>query len=265
MKLLITGGSSFLGQHLVPLAQEKHEIAYTFYSQDPLGWGQKLDLRDKKETDRLIQWFQPDAIIHLAGSNRSAEMTSLITNAAKHLSSHNIRLIHLSSDVIFDGTAAPYTESARPNPVHEYGRAKAEAETIVSVHPNHVIVRTSLIYSDRIIDRGTEWMSQAIAEGKPLTLFTDHVRNPVHADDLSNSCLELAGNDYVGILNVAGSESISRADFSAKMLQFWGFELTDTVKFGADETGKFPKDCRLEITLAQSLLKTNLRPISTLR
>ena len=264
MRLLITGGSSFLGQHLVPLAQENHEIAYTFYSQDPLGFGHKLDLQDADETNRLIQWFQPEAIIHLAGSNRSAEMTPLITTAAKNLTQHNIRLIHLSSDVVFDGTAAPYDESAQPNPIHEYGRAKAMAENIISLHPNHVIVRTSLIYSDRIIDRGTEWMSQAITDGKPLTLFTDHHRNPIHADDLSNACLELAANDFVGILNIAGSEPISRADFSKKMLQYWGFELTDNITFGADETDKFPKDCRLNITLAQSLLTTNLRPISTL-
>lgn len=262
-RILITGGSSYLGQHLVPLATRQHEVCYTFYENDPfhLPYGEQLDLRDGSHVMRLISGFQPEAIIHTAGSNRSPDMEAVIRLGAHHVTEaarkNNARLIHMSTDVIFDGRNAPYRETDPPNPIHDYGRAKGAAEAIVGQWANHVIVRTSLIYGLFIMDRSTEWMSAALAEGRPVKLFNNQLRQPVWAETLSLACLELATSNYCGVLNVAGDQSVSRAYFSLKLLDWWGINDRDLVEVGPSDS-KWPLDTRLDLTMAKKMLSTPL-------
>lgn len=266
-KLLITGGSGYLGQHLVPRAIARYDVVYSHFANDPLGMKNSLwiDLRDGITTDVIVREIKPDGIIHLAGSNRSADMHSVIVDGTRNIvasaAAVNARLIHLSTDVLFDGTAAPYVETDEPTPVHAYGRAKTIAEKIVAGYPNHVIVRTSLIYSERIMDMGTRWMKAAIEKGEPLSLFNNHWRNPVHADDLSDACLELMGMDFTGIVHVAGNEALPRSEYAMKTLRHWGVPL-DGVTSAPDESGKFPLDVRLNIDKAREMLWTKLRGVS---
>ena len=136
-RLLITGGSSYVGQHAVPLAVAAgYDVCHTFYSRDIVadGRGVQLDLRDGEAVSRLIAEFQPEGVLHLAGSNRPQDMTRLIEAGTRHVAHAaqqcKARLIHMSTDVIFDGLAAPYVEADVATPVHEYGRAKANAERL---------------------------------------------------------------------------------------------------------------------------------------
>ncbi len=261
-KLLITGGSSYLGRHIVPIAQE---AAYTYYSADPFAGGHQLDMRDGAAVTALVQQIAPDAIIHLAGSNRNADMANVIVagceNVVQAAASVGAKVVFMSSDVIFDGTGAPYSEAAAPAPLHDYGRAKVRGEQIIASYSNHAIIRTSLIYSTRLMDRGTEWMQRAIAEQQPITLFTNQLRQPVHADDLSRACLALAKGAFTGVLNVAGREVVTRANFGRAILAHWGIPITETVTFAPDLSGRWPLDTRLDITLAQNVLSFPLRGV----
>lgn len=264
-RLLITGGSSYLGQHLVPLAHAAgHTVGYTTFTHDPFGRheGRAVDMRDGPAVAALVADFRPNAILHLAGSNRSAAMTDVIVSGARHITSAaaaaGARLIHLSTDVIFDGSGSPYAEDAPPRPLHPYGRAKAEAETIVAAHADHVIVRTSLIYGLDIMDRGMEWVVAALQRGDPVTLFTNQVRCPVSAESLSHALLELVDHPHRGVLNLAGSQAISRAAFGTRLLDWWGIRERATLTLGPDDGTRFPLDVRLDCTLAQRLLQTPL-------
>ena len=263
MRILITGGSSYLGQHLVPLAAAGHEVRYTFFSRDPLGLanGQHLDVRDRQAVVREAAEFRPQAIIHIAGSNRGGDVTNTIEQGAANVvaaaSEVGARLIHLSSDALFDGRGAPYRESAPPSPIHAYGRAKAAAESVVASYPNHVIVRTSLIYSLNLMDHFTEWMATHLRLGQPITLFDDQIRNPVWAITLSEACLELASLGYCGVLNVAGRQALSRAEFGLRLLDWWGIAERGSLTIGP--TGEvWPSDCRLDLNLAARILTTPL-------
>jgi dTDP-4-dehydrorhamnose reductase len=280
-RLLITGGSSYLGRHLVPIAEVNHEVGYTYYLNRPLGtqgisgelrgtqeeekrWGRKtwqLDLRDEAAVRQLVTEWQPEVIIHLAGSNRSPDMTAVIEQGASHLVAAatlvNARLIHFSSDVVFDGRHAPYRESDPPSPIHAYGRAKAAAEAIVARYPNHVIIRTSLIYGRRLMDRSTEWIATALSQGQPVTLFDNQWRNPVWARTLSLASLELAQMEFRGILHIAGRQAMTRADFGLKLLDWWGIAGRDSLTIGPSSDA-WPLDCRLDIALATELLETPL-------
>ena len=79
--ILITGGSSYLGQHLVPLViADGHTVDYTYHQNKPSlpGTGHQLDIRDETAVRQLILSLQPEIIIHLAGSNRGPEMAAVI-------------------------------------------------------------------------------------------------------------------------------------------------------------------------------------------
>ena len=254
-RLLITGGSSYLGQHLVPKALNRHRCLYTFFTLDPLRLpaGARLDIRDREAADDLVQSWKPDAIIHTAGSNRSEDMEVVILRGAENIaraaSQVGARLIHISTDVIFDGLKAPYREEDNPTPVHAYGSAKAAAEEIISSHPDHVIIRTSLIYGLDIMDASTQWIVAAMKAGETVTLFTDQVRNPIWAETLSAACIELCHSSYIGILNVAGRQVLSRAELGLKMLDWWGVRGRDNLRIG-ESTGNWPVDCRLDLSRA---------------
>ena len=262
MKLLITGGSSYFGQHLVPLAMPDFEVCYTYNQNDPLALpiGQPLDIRDETAVSHLITSFQPDTIIHLAGSNRGADMAEVIvqgaTNVTQAAAQAHIRLIHLSTDCVFDGLQPPYDETAVPTPVNAYGQAKTEAERIVQQHANHVIIRTSLIYSLEAMHHGTSWMAAALREGKPVTLFDNQLRNPVWTTTLAAACLELAAHEFVGILHIAGAQTMTRADFSLKMLDWWGIQERDTLTIGSSTGSNWPLDLTFDIGLGTAVLAT---------
>jgi dTDP-4-dehydrorhamnose reductase len=270
-RLLITGGSSYLGQHLIPKAVEKYEVLYSYYSQDSvqdsvqdsghLSSGIFLDVRDGDAVQELVQSWQPDAIIHTAGSNRSPDMETVITrgaeNVTKAASEVGARLIHISTDVVFDGTKAPYHETALPAPVHAYGKAKAAAENLVARISDHVIVRTSLIYGLEMMDLSTRWIAEALAAGQEVTLFTDQIRNPVWTTTLCGACLELVESEFTGILNVAGRQAMSREQFGLKLLDWWQIDNRKTLVSGLSDK-KWPVDCRYDLTLAITLLKTPL-------
>lgn len=274
-RLLITGGSSYLGQHLVAQARRlpgvERALCYTYYDNDPLRGpeGRRLDVRNGEAVRRLIDAFRPDVIVHTAGSNRPAEtMDAVIRQGAEHVteaaSRHAARLIHISTDIIFDGRHAPYREEDRPQPLHAYGRAKAAAEGIVAGYAQHVIVRTSLLYGLEKMDRGTEWVVQAIRRGEPVTLFTDQFRNPILVTALAAALLELAEHTYTGILHVAGAQRVSRADYTLRLLRWWGVEPGKHVTLGPSDGDRWPLDTTLDISRAQALLKTPLPGIDAL-
>ena len=264
-RLLITGGSGYLGRHLVrrAVAEFAGSLTYTTFSADPLGLGGvRLDLRDGAAVAGLVAEFTPEVVIHTAGSNRTPDMAAVIVEGTRHIvaasAAAGARLIHLSTDSIFDGTLAPYDESAAPAPLNEYGRAKAAAESLVAAHPNAAIVRTSLIYGLDEIDNGTAWMAEALRAGRPVTLFTNQRRNPVWVETLGRACLELADHPYRGILNIAGRQVMTRAEFGLRLLDWWGVAGRDTLSLGPDESGRWPLDCEMDVSLASRLLRTPL-------
>jgi dTDP-4-dehydrorhamnose reductase len=263
-RLLITGGSSYLGQHLVPLAALSHQTSYTYFTHDPLqtSSSSKLDICDGTAVHELVKRLKPEIIIHTAGSNRTADMVNVITNGTRHIVEAaevaGARLIHISTDVVFNGQDAPYTEDAPPTPIHAYGRAKAAAEMIAGEHSDHAIVRTSLIYGLQIMDRGTAWVVESLRNNQPITLFSDQRRNPVWADTLSLACLELAANNYQGILHVAGKQVLTRAEFGLRMLDWWGIEDRSSLAIGLSDHTIWPADCTFDLSRAGAILNTPL-------
>ncbi|MCC6236426.1 MAG: SDR family oxidoreductase [Dehalococcoidia bacterium] len=273
-RLLVTGASGTLGAEVARQALEGGwDVVGTYHRVPgvlPIEW-RALNLDDPRGVDALLEEVRPDAIIHTAYVYRgdrpdswtvTAEAPAWIARAARHVGA---RLVHLSSDVIFDGTASPYDETAHPSPITPYGAAKAAAEVAVAaLDPSAAIVRTSLIVRLDPPDPQTQMVLDIAAGRRPERLFTDELRCPIAVEDLASAVLELAAGDVRGVLHVAGPEAVTRHELGRLILSAYGIEAELPASTIAASGLRRPADVQLVSSLAQSLLRTRVRGVREL-
>jgi dTDP-4-dehydrorhamnose reductase len=221
-----------------------------------------LDVRDADAVNKAVTAFQPDIVIHLAALMQGDQMSATNCDGSRHIAraaaGAAARLIHLSSDVIFDGEHAPYTEQDTPNPISPYGLSKALAERAVQKeHPRPIIVRTSLIYGFNPLDPRTH----LTITGAMPNLFVDEYRCPIHVDDLATAIVELVDLNFTGILNVAGPQRLSRFEFGLKLAQALHKTPHLTGVSSYSSAAPRPRDCALDISRAKALMHTPLRSV----
>jgi len=266
-RLLITGGSGYLGTWLLRLAPRTWDTHAT-YLQHPVAGpdvvAHALDVRDAEQVTRLVEALAPNVIIHTVSSTDEAILWPIIVEGTRHVAraaqAVGARMIHLSTDLVFDGQQGGYREEDPVSPIMPYGRAKAEAEEIVrDTLSDAVIVRTSLIYGWQPIDRGTRWVLESLRDGRPIHLFTDEMRSPIWVETLAQAVLELAAGDYRGVLHVAGPQALSRYDFGVRLARFHGLDPAGITPARSRESGLIrPLDCTLDVSRARALLRTSL-------
>lgn len=252
--MVITGATGHLGRRLVSRGRAAgHDVVGTSRS---LG----LDIRSRPEVLAFVASAHPDAVIHTASARSD---WAVMADGAAHVAAAatGARFVHVSSDAVFAGRDLEYDETEMPDPVYRYGAAKAAAETAVrAVHPGAAVVRTSLILGG---DGMHETLVHDMVAGRvDGVLFSDMIRKPVHADDLADALLELAGNDYAGTLNVAGADPINRYDLGVRVARRDGLDAAALTAGTIAGLGlRLPTDVRLDITRARSVLRTRLRGV----
>jgi dTDP-4-dehydrorhamnose reductase len=199
--LLVTGAAGFLGSELLRRAP------------DALGaYHDTLDVNDGDAVMRCFLKYGPDVVIHTAYRMGDAE-TNVRGAHNVALAAHRVgaRLIHLSTDLVFDGEqGAPYTEDDEPRPVMEYGRQKLEAEQLVRrAHPDALVVRTSLLLGP------PDGPQEVLARRDDIEFYSDEIRTPIAVGDLAAALLRLT--DERGILHVAGDEALSRVELAERL------------------------------------------------
>ena len=174
------------------------------------------------------------------------------------------RLIVLSSDMVFDGSSAPYAEKSHPTPASEYGQAKHEVERYLTrAAPTCLIVRTSLIYEFTKENRQVSWMLDRIAAGNSVPLFQDEYRQPIHATNLSECLLELASSSIQGIIHVAGPNALSRLEYGSALLTIMGYNASNLVEpvLASEIAPLRPRDLSMTLEKARKHLRTPLLTI----
>lgn len=271
-RLLVTGASGYLGQVVARRAATRFDVyaAYNRHAEAIVaGEPVRVDITDGQAVSALITQLQPTAIIHASAVNpgQGDEATMFQVNRAgsRHIAEAAVavgaRLVHVSTDVVHDGNHAPYADDTPPSPLDGYGRSKAAGEAaVLAVCPDAAVVRTSLIYGLDVMDRGTAGFAARLAAGGQLMLFTDVIRQPVWVESLAEALIRLVDVAYSGLLNVAGAQPLTRAEFGQRMLNWWNIPGREHTGFGraADISDTIPLDLRLDITRAQTLLNLPL-------
>lgn len=237
MRLHLTGATGYLGSELARLRPDAST--------------ERVEVRDAAAVRALLERLRPEVVIHTAYRQEEPDVNVLgSANVASAAAAVGARLVHLSTDVVFDGRkGAPYVEEDPLSPVTGYGRSKAEAEArVAAAHPEALIVRTSLLYG------GAEPSKHELAARDPgNTFFTNEIRSPVQVGDLARALLELAELDVSGPLHAAGADAVSRAELAEL------FARRPVRTAPAPETR--PLDCSLDSSRAQAMIRTRLRGV----
>jgi dTDP-4-dehydrorhamnose reductase len=145
-----------------------------------------------------------------------------------------------------------------------YGETKLAAERLLLERNTGIVVRTSFNYGFRIAPYQAcffEDIIQSIKSGKSVPLFYDQYRSPMEVDYLSKALLELAQLKVYGVLHVAGSQRCNRVEYATELCQQLNLSTDMLLPRSQDEIAfkaKRPKDISMNVSKAQSLLKTNL-------
>jgi dTDP-4-dehydrorhamnose reductase len=249
LTLLITGGTGYLGGELV--RQAGSAAAHP-----------RLELLDPAAVRRGFEAVQPSVVIHTAYRQDDPRVNSDGSAAvAEAAAEAGARLIHISTDLVFDGRATTaYTEDDEPNPLDDYGRSKVEAERrVLRLHPAALVVRTSLLVGRERPGRQEQAVLEAARGERDMTFFEDEWRSPILVWDLAAALLELAGMDLAGILHVAGAEPVNRYQLACAIAEAHGESAAPLRRGSLSESGlERAANCVLDSSRARGLLSTPL-------
>lgn len=213
MKVLVTGGSGYLGQFLlVSLTNQQHQVAYTYLTTalDPSSCsatGFRVNLESGEGLAEAALGFRPDVVINCAAVSqpaaceqdyqaaRALNRPERLVQALQQLQEQHGKtalLIHLSTDQVYNGSRAWWSESDAANPINAYGRSKLEAESLLQQawRGKFVSLRSSLIFGPEPplspVGRPLflQFVRQVLQAGKDTTFFVDEYRCAVYVQDI---------------------------------------------------------------------------------
>jgi dTDP-4-dehydrorhamnose reductase len=194
--ILITGAHGQLGKELQEVS--KHYYGYNFMFTDI----ETLDITDEEQTRLFIKDARPDWIVNCAAYNLvdKAESESdkamlingtAVRNISEVINGTECRLIHISTDYVFDGTSAtPYTEYSIPNPISVYGQSKLAGEKAALIHHGSMIIRTSWLYSS-FGNNFLKTILKIASEKESINVVVDQAGTPTFAADLAEVIMKI--------------------------------------------------------------------------
>ena len=238
-RILLTGASGFLGSALRRRARGRGPLVPAG-RRVPAGESRAawctFDVRDAAATRAAVLEVRPDLVVHAAATMQAEDLEEVIVAGTRAVAraarEAGAKLLHLSTDMVFDGEDPPYDEASVPSPNTPYGAAKARAEAGARAAGEPLVVRTSLLFAAGDEDPRTRDLSERLRRGEEVVLFTDEVRCPAFVDDVAES-LWLAIADVLdgsrpipGVAHLMGPEAMSRWEFGARLLDHLGLATT---------------------------------------
>jgi len=266
-------GSGFLGLHIEKEANLRNlEIISTYFSKEKKD-GQKLDITNYDNLRKYVETIEPDLIINCAAltnidflENHPEQAYAINSDGAKNVAQvsneFGIRLIHISTDSVFDGNGDMYTEKDQPNPLNVYAKSKLLGETKVSENSkNYVIVRTNFLGIDKEAKYTFSSIYKTLENRKNIIGFNDVIYTPLYVLDLNKWILDIANTNYNGIIHLSSDKPISKYQICLGIAETFSFDKKlirngsiDDIKFLA----KRPKNTSLSNKKAKDITSTSI-------
>lgn len=277
-RILITGGSGFLGAHLVLSARQKLVVHATYKTHSintENCFCHEINFNEIKEIYPLLDKIKPNIVIHTAAianpdyceqNKNEAEIVNVLATQqiAGWCHENASKLIFTSSDMVFNGEEGRYNEFDPPDPKSYYAQTKVRAEeAVLTADSQNVVARVALVYGIGI-ERGSSFFEQMVDRLKKketVRLFYDQFRTPILVNNLVEALLELAENKFSGLIHLGGTERISRWDFGVKTCHILNLPkqfLESISMYDFTAIAFRPEDVSLDCSLARSVLKTKL-------
>jgi dTDP-4-dehydrorhamnose reductase len=287
MRILLTGAAGLFGNALLPALSSRYDVLATFRDKPiPTLPGNasvsKLDLTDGKALANLCKHESVDLVINCAGSAdvdrcetdhlyASRGNRDIVANLLEAQRTARFRLIHISTDYVFDGQSGPATESAEPNPINFYGESKLSGEELIrAAAGNACIIRVCALYS-LDLQAGANFYQMivsALRVGKSFTAATDLYTNPTEVNDLARCLAQLIGRDDLPpLLHLAAPEFLSRYEFAQQIARREGLDDTLIRPAGSNQfdfAAPRPKLAGLDSRLVRIGLGVDVRSLTEL-
>lgn len=273
-RILITGATGLIGSALTERFESDDDVVLTARSidLDSVFPYHSFDLNQLDEIPRFLDQLQPQVIVHTAaiGSVDQAEMhqedalrlnVKATESIASWCSTNKARMIHFSSDFVFNGSRLDWKETDEVSPLSWYGKTKVMSEQKVkSLLDDHVIIRPILVYGTAARARRLNLPLLVLAKlgaQQSMRITKDQVRMPTFVDDVSWAVHQLLDHPFKGTLHLSGPEVIDVHAFS--LLTAEVFKLDDHLlepiqTEQAHQTGQRPMKSGFDLSLAQSTI-----------
>lgn len=244
-RILIVGSNGLLGQKITTLfsRSKSFEILNTS-AEDKIFLNGKnhqykvLDITKRSSVMRLVDEFQPEVIINTAAITNvdlcetERELAWKVNVAGVENLVHAARMvgakvIHFSTDYVFDGKSGPYIESDRVNPMSYYGRTKLASENVLRTSEiPHTIIRTMILYglANQVKDNFALWLVNNLEANKQVRVVDDQIGNPTLVDDLAFAVLKIVEFNKNGLYHIAGNDLVSRYEFALALAKKFKFD-----------------------------------------
>jgi dTDP-4-dehydrorhamnose reductase len=222
VKILIIGARGMLGRDLQAILSLRHEVIGADLDE--------LDITQPGKTRETLDSLRPDVVINLAaitdvdGCESQRERAFLVNahgalEVARGCAGTGARLIHMSTDYVFDGTSPlPYTEETLPRPLNVYGESKLLGERgVQETGGNYLILRTAWLYG-RHGKNFVDTILRLSSQQEEIRVVNDQRGSPTYTRDLSRAIELLLKREERGVLHVTNSGSCTWFEFAGKIL-----------------------------------------------